>query len=326
VHVTVAMLTYRRPTEVVRTLTAVLAQLDEVAGQPGRAVVGDVVVVDNDPAASARDVLARYPAARYVHEPQPGIARARNAALAATRSADLLVFIDDDEIPEPGWLAALLAVWRADPGVGGVVGRVVSTFDVAPTPWVTAGGFFRRRSLATGTPVQTAATNNLLLNMDVVRRLDLWFDDSLGRSGGEDTLFTRTLVRGGARLVWCDEAVVVDVVPAERVTRSFVCGRAWAHGCTSVRIDVRMARDAGERVRVRLRAALAGALRIAGGTARVVDGIVTGRIERRARGVRTVLRGIGMVTGAAGLVVEEYAETGPRVRREGRRPSATTVR
>jgi succinoglycan biosynthesis protein ExoM len=327
VHVTVAMLTYRRPGELRRALDAVASHVRDVAADPGLDVTADLLVVDNDPAGSARDVVAAAGAARYLHEPTPGIASARNAALAGAAGAHLLVFIDDDEVPEPGWLANLLRVWRRT-GAAAVVGRVVSTFEVEPDAWVAGGGFFVRRTLPTGSPVTTAATNNLLLDLRVVRALDLWFDPSLGRSGGEDTLFSRTLARSGARLVWCDEAVVVDVVPADRVTRAFVRGRAWAHGCTSVRIDLRIAAGPAERAAVRARAAAAGAARLAGGAVGWAGGAVRRRVDQRARATRTALRGLGMLTGAAGLVVEEYADGGPRLVRERRtapprvRPSA----
>jgi SAM-dependent methyltransferase/GT2 family glycosyltransferase len=51
-------------------------------------------------------VVARFPAARYVPEPRPGLSAARNAAVrAATR--DLVAFVDDDVVVHPQWLAPL---------------------------------------------------------------------------------------------------------------------------------------------------------------------------------------------------------------------------
>ena len=48
---------------------------------------------------------------RYVHEPAPGISAGRNRALDEAGDADLLSFIDDDEVPRPGWLSALIDTW-----------------------------------------------------------------------------------------------------------------------------------------------------------------------------------------------------------------------
>ncbi len=46
---------------------------------------------------------------------------------------------------------------------------MISEFDAEPEPWVQAGDFFRRRRLSTGTEVTVAATDNLLLDMAVIR-------------------------------------------------------------------------------------------------------------------------------------------------------------
>ncbi|RIJ43461.1 glycosyltransferase, partial [Maribellus luteus] len=43
-----------------------------------------------------------------LHEPEPGVANARNAALAVAKGA-MIAFLDDDEEAPPGWLAALIA-------------------------------------------------------------------------------------------------------------------------------------------------------------------------------------------------------------------------
>ena len=59
-----------------------------------------------------------------VPEPTPGISAGRNAALDANPRTDLLAFIDDDEIPSPGWLMSLVDTFeRYEPA--GVAGPVV---------------------------------------------------------------------------------------------------------------------------------------------------------------------------------------------------------
>ena len=59
---------------------------------------------------------------------------------------------------------------RPDPDAAAVVGPVRSDYARDPSPWVQAGRFFDRRRLPTGTPVEVAATNNLLLDLHEVRR------------------------------------------------------------------------------------------------------------------------------------------------------------
>ncbi|WP_116449778.1 glycosyltransferase family 2 protein [Blastococcus litoris] len=312
-HVTIGVLTFRRPDDLAAALPALLEQA-AAAERPDRRV--DVLVVDNDPAGSGRETAAAFdsPRLRYVVEPTPGIAAARNRALEEAADATFLVFVDDDERPHAGWLEHLLGTQERT-GAAAVAGAVVSAFPGELDPWVAAGRFFDRRRLSTGTPIDVAATNNLLLDMAVVRAAGLRFDAAFGLSGGSDTLFTRQLTAGGALMVWCDEAVVTDEVPAVRVTPDWVLRRAYRSGNSASRVDVVLAAGAWQRARARTRALTRGLPRLLGGGLRWSLGVLTARPAHRARGLRTAARGAGMLTGAFGLVYQEYrrgaAASGP---------------
>src|SRR4051795_12790991 len=95
---TIAVLPFRRPSELQRLVPLLFEQI-QASGLPF-----DVLVVDNDPDASAQPVLEELgrPGLRWVSEKTPGIAAARNRALDESLDHDLLVFIDDDETPHPG--------------------------------------------------------------------------------------------------------------------------------------------------------------------------------------------------------------------------------
>lgn len=305
--IVVAMLTYRRPQDLRVAVPAFLAE--------ARPLGGSLLIVDNDPEGSARDYVVGLadPAVRYVHEPRPGIAAGRNRALAEVTD-ELLVFVDDDERPVDGWLQALLDCREAT-GAAVVVGAVVSEFEEPPPQWVVAGGFFDRRRLPTGTRVDVAATNNLLLDMARVGPTGARFDEAFGLSGGSDTLFTRTLERAGLPMVWCDEAVVIDMVPAARMTRSWVLARARRSGNSASRAELALASSAGQRLGVRVRYVGRGLVRVAGGAARVVLGALRRQDVQQLTGRRNVMRGRGMISGAFGRVVYEY-----------KRPSASAAR
>jgi hypothetical protein len=308
--VTVAIPTYRRPDELRALLPLVLEQAREVSAT-GRYVV-DVLVVDNDPEGGGA-AAASVPGVRYVAEPTPGIAAVRNRALDETTGARLVAFIDDDERPLPGWLAELLDTW-APSRPAAVSGRILAEYAGELDPWIRAGEFFVRRSMPTGTPIDVAASGNLLLDLDQVRGLGIRFEAPLGLGGGEDTLFSRGLTRAGGRMLWCDESAAVDQVPAERMTRAWVLTRAWSHGNGTVLADLLL--TPGLRARVTLRAGwvVRGLLRVGGGVARWGWGVLTRSLRHRARGLRAVCRGAGMIGGACGLVYEEYARTGRRWR------------
>ncbi|PRY49344.1 GT2 family glycosyltransferase [Geodermatophilus tzadiensis] len=315
VHVTVAVPTYRRPDDLRALLPVLCHQAAEVtAGSAGRYAV-DVLVVDNDPERGAAGVVAEAggPGVCYAAEPTPGIAAVRNRAMDEAAGSRLLAFIDDDERPREQWLAALLDTW-ADSGAAAVSGRVLAEYAGQLDPWLEAGGFFVRRNLPSGTGIDTAAAGNLLLDLDQVRACGTRFESALGLGGGEDTLFSRSLARAGGRMVWCAESAVVDQVPAERMTRRWVLTRAWSHGNGAVLTELRLTAGTAPRLAVRARGLVRGLLRMAGGTARWALGLLARAPRHRARGLRALCRGAGMVGGALGVVYQEYARGGRRWR------------
>jgi hypothetical protein len=318
----IAVLTYRRPEDIALALPRLAAQAGPGQGSPGqgsRAGSGarpadlptTVLVIDNDPEASARPIVERLAGTlrpglvRYVHEPEPGIAAARNRALREASSSALLVFIDDDEVPSERWLEQLVDLQHSS-GAAAVVGPVISEYEHEPEPWIEAGKFFNRRRLATGTRLDVAATNNLLLDLRQVRALRLAFDERFGLSGGSDTLFTRQLIQRGGSMLWCDEAVVVDRVPASRLTRGWVLRRALRSGNSATRVSLELAGSSRARLTARAVSLASGTVRLLGGSGRVAAGLVSGSLAQKALGMRTAARGLGMTTGAFGYVYSEY--------------------
>lgn len=301
---TVAVLTYRRPRHVTEIVPALLQQLDSVAD---RCNTARLLVVDNNPDASARAQVSAVddPRVRYVHEPAPGIAAARNRALDAAGEAGVLVFIDDDERPTERWLRSLLDTYLAHRPAG-VVGPILCVFEDEPEDWIREGGFFTRRRLPTGARTDVAATNNLLLDLDVVRGLDLRFDERFSRIGGSDHLFTSRLVRSGGTLLWNNEALVLDLIPAERTTRRWVTRRAFRIGAGAGLVAVALAAGPGGRVRARAHHLVAGLIRVAGGLLRIAAGLATRSVGRRAAGTRNLWRGMGLVAGAFGRGYHQY--------------------
>jgi glycosyltransferase involved in cell wall biosynthesis len=95
----------------------------------------EVLVVDSASATEATAQVAAEFGVRCVRVEQPGLARARNAALRAT-TADLVAFTDDDCVPATGWATAILtrATEATTKGerTGFVTGRVLASGDGQP--------------------------------------------------------------------------------------------------------------------------------------------------------------------------------------------------
>src|SRR5262249_39548144 len=79
----------------------------------------EIVAADNASTDSPAVQIRARPA-RYLHEPQRGVSRARNRGIAESRS-EILAFIDADCLAEPQWLTELVRPFE-DPEVGGVAG------------------------------------------------------------------------------------------------------------------------------------------------------------------------------------------------------------
>ena len=319
-RLTIAIPTFRRPDDLKRGIGGVLKQVaEQAAREPSGGTVSDaeVLVIDNDAQCSGRKVAlaaaadagvavrasADEPTAgdmsvRYVVEERPGVAAVRNRALDETTERDLLIFIDDDEEPESGWLVALVGL-QASTGCQAVAGPVIPVYEVEPEEWVRQGEFFVRRTWPTGTVRPVAASNCLLLDLGFVRRAGLRFDEAFGATGGEDTLFTRRLSAAGGVIRWCDEARVRDHVPASRLTRPWILRRQRSHAATSVRVELALA-GGGVQPAIRARAAAGGLVRIVLGGLRTAGGTLIGSPRHAAKGARLLARGRGILAASVG--------------------------
>ena len=268
-----------------------------------------IVIVDNDPAGGSRGLVleraagARWPIEYHI-EPQPGIPFARNAAVAACRDrVDAIVFIDDDELPEPEWLHQLLAT-RRQFAADVVTGPVLPRFDVPPPAWVTDGGFFDYPRFKTGTPRDTAFTNNVIVNASIFADLKTWFDERLQFTGGSDTHLFRRLHLAGYRIVWCDAAIVHDCVPPSRMTVPWLMQRSYRYGHTHafVRMDLKQS------TRLAIAGAALGKLRFA--VSSLIRGVIGFRRSRLIDAGRETAYVAGMLAQLFGASYGEYATRG----------------
>ena len=231
-HIAVCVCTYKRP-ELLKRL------LRELAGQEtGGLFTYSVVVVDNDQVRSAENVVSDFAATStmpvtYFVEPVQNICMARNRAIE-NAAGDSIVFIDDDEFPDKRWLLMLYKAAERD-DVDGVLGPVKSHFDEKPPDWVIGCKFFDRPGHPTGFVMwwTEGRTGNVLLKKRIFSPGEPPFDPSFHRGG--DTDFFRRMHLKGRVFIWCDEAVVYEVVPPSRWTRAFMLNRALLRGSITVK-------------------------------------------------------------------------------------------
>ena len=291
--------TFRRPALLTALIESLLA---EVRAHDVVILIGDN---DCDPAIAA--LVADYAGqgdVRYLPVPERGVSQARNALIAEAMRVvpdwQWLLMLDDDGTVTPGWYDALIGCgdsYAADL-VGGPVEGVLP-----PDAGALARNsiFARRRRWPTGPVKLLNTTQNLAVARRLLDRVSLpLFDSRYGASGGEDyDLFRRTAQAGGT-LVWCDEAIVVEPAPPERLTTRALLHRYFSTGIYMAPID--SAYDG------RKRGWLGAVKGLVLGTRDAMLGMATVRQDRAAGGVLMMAHHAGRLCGLAGARSARYVK------------------
>jgi glycosyltransferase involved in cell wall biosynthesis len=231
--ISVVIVCYDRMALLERTLRACFAQVLPAG------VTWEIVVADNHPdELSARLVAgleSPVPLRRLPARPVRNIARARNVGVAAARGR-LIAFIDDDEAPEPDWLASHMACLERT-GADASFGPKFPIFeDGAPPDWDPDGWFFTVDfGMAQDAEIRPLdwsprsgrglGTGNSMLRAATCLAGEATFDEHYGRTGGEDTRLFFDLAKKGRRFVWCPSARVIEFNMRERASPDYMLAR-----------------------------------------------------------------------------------------------------
>jgi succinoglycan biosynthesis protein ExoM len=225
---------------------------------------GEVIVVDNDAAGSAQASIQRlmqtqppFPI-RYDIQPVKNISLTRNRTVELS-SYEWLAFVDDDERAPADWLAQLAAAARTH-SADCVLGPVDPVVPENAPAWIRRGHFYDFPRMPTGAivPPNRLRFGNLLLRADCIKSLAVMFDPAYGLTGGEDGDLLSRIAQAGARIVWCDEAIVREPIEESRLNlkwllrRSLRGGQDFARHCLSGRYG----RRGAQRFRLFVRAFL----------------------------------------------------------------------
>ncbi|WP_206929756.1 glycosyltransferase family 2 protein [Roseococcus thiosulfatophilus] len=178
-------------------LGEVLAELDRQTRAPDRVLVCHVTPED------VADLPARFPGVEFLAQNPGGLPRQRNRILDAVPDCDLLLYLDDDFLPAPGWLAVLEGVMAAHPDCAVATGTVIADGAKGPGLTVAEG----RALLAADTPpADTLAVQphfngygcNMAVRLAPMREHGLRFDERLPLYAWyEDIDLTRRLLPHG---------------------------------------------------------------------------------------------------------------------------------
>ncbi len=229
ISVSVCICTYHRPRLLKNLLIHLMNQVD--ASQ----YYMDVIVVDNDKDKSAKIIVEEIKDMlpfniHYYCEPVQNISLARNrAVLSAT--GDLIAFIDDDEYPAPDWLKNFIIFFKKNP-CDGVLGPVRPVFEIHPPKWIIKSKLFDRPERPSGAIMQSEdmRTGNSLIKRKLFLEDKNPFDPKFGLMGGEDVDFFQRMVNRGYKFLWCQEAIVFEIIPKERLNLDYHIKRGLSRG------------------------------------------------------------------------------------------------
>lgn len=237
VFISVVIPTLNRPAPLRRALMSAAAQQLPANARE------EIVVIDNSPDSNARDLVAEIAAhceekfphieLRYVSEPHPGLANARNAGVAAAKG-EWIAFLDDDQEAAPRWLAGFLIAVQRNPA-DALFGPVAVEAEVkGDRLGVFRSLFYRQYEMMAGADLTEKCaylgTNNSFFNVKRCFARPAPFSVKLNTCGGEDSLLLKQLATNGRRFAWAADAKVTEFVPSRRLTWSYYRKRKYLSG------------------------------------------------------------------------------------------------
>jgi glycosyltransferase involved in cell wall biosynthesis len=224
-RVSVLIPTFRRPEGFLRAAQSVFAQ--------SRSADIELIGVDNSPEGSALETFHAIAATapipfRWTHIGEPGVARARNAALALAQG-DLIAWLDDDEEAPPHWLAALISV-QCETGANCVFGPVQARAPDANAHHAYLEHLYSRIGpRESGITTASYGIGNSLQPRAFFESAAP-FDRAADETGGEDDRLFAAARKRGARFAWAADAWVTEHIGADRARLAHAMKRAFAYG------------------------------------------------------------------------------------------------
>ncbi len=194
-----------------------------------------IIVVDNDSDQTGEEICINISsglnqALHYYVEPDRGLSSVRNCLLqkAIQHQADMIAFIDDDEMPHNDWLIKIyngLIAYSVD----------IATGPVTPTIEITPPNKFKEgHKYKTGMIPRYISTNNVMFKKRLVTELGLTFDPYYNFIGGEDFDYFTRASKLGCTSVWINEAVIFEIILPERETFKYRVYRHYTGGINNV--------------------------------------------------------------------------------------------
>lgn len=216
--------------------------LRRLAAQESGGIAWEVIVADNgstDRTPAVLEEARSYLPLANVTEPAPGKNRALNRALPLARG-DLLLFTDDDVLPDPRWIAEMAAAAARWPAHSVFAGRIVPRFPAGAPAWIREHWFPQGAYARFELPQHEGPTDKVPFGGNFMVRsramAGVRFSEEIGPDAspdyvsGSETELLQRLTRRGERIVYVPSAVVEHIVRPEQLSVKWLHERSYRHG------------------------------------------------------------------------------------------------
>jgi glycosyltransferase involved in cell wall biosynthesis len=204
----------------------------------------ELLLIDNasDPPLSA-DLLTWHPNARLVREPVLGLTQARLRGITEARG-EVLVWVDDDNVLDPGYLNAAIEAFRYNSSLGAAGGSSMACYAEPPPAWFVEGlvplgcrdhgdqpVLMSWRDQPPHYPQEAPIGAGLVIRREAIQ---VWADQvrsdgrrrAFGRRGqalssGEDNDINLTLLAHGWELAYLPQLRLSHHIPAARLQEAY---------------------------------------------------------------------------------------------------------
>lgn len=198
----------------------------------------EILVVDNDKEQSAKNIVEDVKQIskckiHYFVEENRGIAYARNKVLdeAINLGASHILFFDDDELLTKDVLIRHIDMYNKTQDANIISGPTISKFETNYPSYIKKHMVFKQSTTKkTGLKRDRCASGNVFFPTNMVKDYNLKFDTKYIFMGGEDGDFFNRASKLGFNIVWCNEAIIEEVVPPARANIPYILKKCYYNG------------------------------------------------------------------------------------------------
>ena len=200
-----------------------------------------IIVADNSNKHSSLKLVKKFKRSfKYkiiqLHEKRRGVVYARNKCLHEAKKINpkFICFFDDDCIVDRFWLKNVFKVIKLTNAkiiTGPQLPLKKKSFNYSQ--------FFEKKYKENLKKVNWAASNNVFLEYDIIKKHGLFFDKALNKFGiGEDQLFFSKLNNYGYKIYWSKAIKVFEDIHEHRLNLKWLIKRSFRLGVLGHYIDI----------------------------------------------------------------------------------------